>query len=124
MPPMLIPALAFIVMVLLVVGLPSLAIVVIRYFKLKERELAIEMEYRHKSQQQGLAIEQRVQGVEQRVQRLEQVLTSLDHDVRDRLEIKSSSATSLSSHAELVEGPAASDADREESLESVPTKVR
>jgi hypothetical protein len=124
MPPMLIPALAFIVMVLLAVGLPSLAIVVIRYFKLKERELAIEMEYRHKSQQQGLAIEQRVQGVEQRVERLEHVLTSLDRDVRDRLGIKSTSATSLSSHPELVEGPAASDADREESLQPIPTKAR
>src|SRR4051812_15882523 len=93
MPPMLIPALAFIVIVLLAVGLPSLAVVIIKYFKLRERELAIEMEYRQKSQQQGLAIEQRVHGVEQRVERLEQVLTSLDHDVRDRLGIKSSPAT-------------------------------
>jgi len=124
MPPMLIPALAFIVMVLLAVGLPSLAVVVIKYFKLKERELAFEMEYRHKSQQQGLALEQRMQGLEQRVQRLEEVLTSLDHDVRDRVGIKSSPATSLSSHPELVEGPAASETQRDESLEPVPTKAR
>jgi hypothetical protein len=120
---MLIPALAFIVMVLLAVGLPSLAIVVIRYFKLKERELSIEMDYRHKSQQQGLAIEQRVEGVEQRVQRLEQVLTSLDHDVRDRLGIESSSATSAMS-LELLDGARASGADREESVESARTNAR
>ena len=82
------------------------------------------MEYRHKSQQQGLALEQRMQGLEQRVQRLEEVLTSLDHDVRDRVGIKSSPATSLSSHPELVEGPAASDAQRADSLEPVPTKAR
>jgi hypothetical protein len=33
-------------------------------------------------------------------------------------------ATSLSSHPELVEGPAASDAQRADSLEPVPTKAR
>jgi len=43
------------------------------------------------------------------VQRLEQVLTNLDHDVRDRLE--------------LVEGPAASETQRDDSLEPVPTKA-
>jgi len=82
------------------------------------------MEHRQKSQQHELAIEQRVQGVEQRVQRLEEVLASLDHDVRNRLGIESSPATSLSSHPELVEGPAASDAQRMESLEPVPTKAQ
>ena len=123
MPPMLIPALAFIVIVLLAVGLPSLAVVVIRYFKLKERELAMEVEYRQKSQQQGLAIEQRVQGVEQRVQRLEQVLTSLDHDVRERLGLESGSATSAVP-LELLGGARASDADREESLDPAGTKAR
>lgn len=82
------------------------------------------MEYRQKSQQQGFVIEQRVQGVEQRVQRLEEVLTTLDHDVRDRLGIESGPATSLSSHPELVEAPAAPDTQREQSLESVRTKAR
>ena len=83
------------------------------------------MEFRQKSQRQELAIEQRVQGVEECVQRLEEVLTSLDHDVRDRLGIESSPATSLSSRPELVEGPAApAAAQREGSLEPVPTKAR
>jgi hypothetical protein len=119
-----IAALGTIVTVAVAVGLPALAIVAVRFFKFKERELTLEMEYRQKSQQHELAIEQRVQGVEQRVERLEEVLTSLNHDVRDRLGIEASPATSLSSHPELVEGPAASDARREESLEPVPTKAR
>ena len=119
-----IAALGTILTVAVAVGLPALAIIAVRFFKFKERELTLEMEHRQKSQQQELAIDQRVQGVEQRVQRLEDVLTSLDHDVRDRLGIESSPDTSLSSHPELVEGPAAPDAQREESLESVPTKAR
>jgi hypothetical protein len=119
-----IAALGTIVTVAVAVGLPALAIVAVRFFKFKERELTLEMEHRQKSQQHELAIEQQVQGVEQRVQRLEEVLASLDHDVRDRLGIQSSPATSLSSHPELVEGPATSDAQREESQESVLTKSR
>jgi hypothetical protein len=119
-----IAALGTIVTVAVAVGLPALAIVAVRFFKFKERELALEIDHRHKSQQQGLAVEQRVQGLEQRVQRLEEVLSSLDHDVRNRLGIESSPATSMSSHPELVEGPAASDAQREESMEPVPTKAR
>jgi hypothetical protein len=119
-----IAALGTIVTVAVAVGLPALAIVAVRFFKFKERELTLEMEHRQNSQQHELAIEQRVQGVEQRVQRLEAVLASLDHDVRDRLGIESSIATSLSSHPELVEGPAASDAQREESVEPILTKAR
>lgn len=120
----LITAVTFTVAVLGVFGLPALAVVVVRFLKFKERELTLDIEYRHKSQQQGLAIEQRVQGVEQRVQRLEEVLTSLDHDVRDRLGIEASPATSLSSHPELVEGPAAPDARRQPSLGPSRTKAR
>jgi hypothetical protein len=109
---------------LIVFGFPFLAVVVVRFLKFKERELALDMEYRQKSQQQGLAIEQRVQIVEQQLQRLDEVLTTLDHDVRDRLGIGSNPATSLSSHPELGETPAASDAQREQSLEFVRTKAR
>jgi len=98
----LIPALAFIVSVLLMFGLPALAIVVVKYFKFKERELTLEMEFRHKSQHQHLAFEQRVQ-------RLEDALASLDHDVRVRMGIDQP-ATPLPSRPELVEGPAAPDA--------------
>ena len=65
------------------VGFPALAIVCVRYLKLKERELTLEIEYRQKSQEQDLALEQRVQ-------RLEDALTALDHDVRVRLGIERS----------------------------------
>jgi len=106
------------------VGLPALAVVALRFFKFKEHELTLEMEYRRKSQQQGVAIGQQVQGLEQRVQRLEEVLTSLDHDVRDRLGIESSAATSLSTHPELVEGPAAQNAQREDSSDQSRTRAR
>jgi hypothetical protein len=120
-----ISALGAIVFIGVAVGLPALAVVALRFFKFKERELTLEMESRQKSQQQGLDIEQRVRGIEQRVQRLESVLTSLDHDVRDRLGIESRPATPLSSHPELVESPARGpDAQREESLEPVPTRAR
>ncbi len=113
---LLIPALAVIVIALLAFGLPALAIVVVKYFKLKERELTLEMEYRQNSQQQELAVEQRVQLVEERVRRLEDALTSLDHDVRVRLGI-GQSATPLPSHPDLLEGPGAPDAQHGKSLD-------
>ncbi len=119
---LLIPALAVIVIVLLAFGLPALAMVVVKYFKLKERELTLEMEYRQKSQQQELAIEQRVQLVEERVQRLEDALTSLDHDVRVRLGIGQSAP--LPSHPDLLEGPGAPDAQRGKSLDPSRTNAR
>ena len=117
MPPnligLLIPAIAFIVIVLLMFGLPALALVAIKYFKMKERELALEMEYRQKSQRHDATIEQRVQ-------RLEDALTSLDHDVRDKLGIRKS-ATPLGSRPEL-EGPRAPQG--ETLLEPSRTKAR
>ena len=95
----LITAATFIVGVLAVVGLPALAVVVVRFLKFKERELTIEMEYRQKSQHQLLAFEQRMEGVEERVQRMED--------------------------PELLEGPAAPDARRQPSLDtSRGTKAR
>ncbi len=74
------------------------------------------MEYRQKSQQQELAIEQRVQ-------RLEDALTSLDQDVRVRLGI-GQPATPLASRPELLEGPAAPDAQRGQSVGPSRTKAR
>src|SRR5207249_9831039 len=121
---LMIAALGTIVTVAVAVGLPALAVSAVRFFKFKERELTLQMEYRQKSHQHELAIEQQVQGVEQRVQRLEEVLTSLDRDVRDRLGIESSPATSLSSHPEFVEGTAVPDAQREQSLDPSRTKAR
>jgi hypothetical protein len=119
MPPnligLLIPAIAFIVITLLMVGLPALAIVAVKYFKLKERELALEIEYRQKSQKHDFAIEQRVQ-------RLEDALTSLDHDVRVHLGI-GEQATALQSHPDLLEGPATPDAQRAKSPHPSRTKA-
>jgi|SRR5438067_3907700 len=119
MPPnligLLIPAIAFIVIVLLMFGLPALALVAIKYFKMKERELALEMEYRQKSQRHDATIEQRVQ-------RLEDALTSLDHDVRVHLGIGTPAAP-LQSHADLLEGPAA-DPSRGKSPDPAWTKAR
>jgi hypothetical protein len=89
----LIPALAFIVIVLLMFGLPALAVVVVKYLKFKERELMLEIESRQNWQHQQLAFEQRVQ-------RLEDALASLDHDVRARLGIEQP-ATPLPSPPEL-----------------------
>ena len=88
-----IAGITLIVAVLGVFGFPALAIVAVKYFKLKERELTLEMEYR-----------------EPRVQRLEEVLLNLDHDVRARLGVER--ATPLTSHPEVVEGSAAPDAQR------------
>jgi len=116
---MLIPAIAIVVGLLLVVGLPALAVVAFRFFKFKERELALEMEFRQKWQQQGLAIDQRVQ-------RLEDGLTSLDrevHDVRVRLGIDQE-ATPLASRPDLLEGPATPDAQRRQSLDPSRTNAR
>ena len=98
------------------VGFPSLAIVAVRFFKFKERELTLEMESRQKSQHQLAA-------VEERVQRLEDALASLDHDVRVRLGIDGS-ATPLSSRADLLEGPAAPDAQRDTSQDPSRIDVR
>src|SRR5689334_831857 len=107
----LVGAVAMIVSFMLVVGFPSLAIVAVRYFKLKERELTLELEYRQleleyrqKTQQQNVALEQRVQ-------RLEEVLTSLDQDVRVRLGIDERE-TPLASRPDLMEGPASTDPQR------------
>jgi hypothetical protein len=74
----LIAAITMITTALVLVGVPALAVVVTRYFKLKERELAFEVESREKSAQQQFALEERLQ-------RLEDALASLDPEVRARL---------------------------------------
>jgi hypothetical protein len=119
----LVGAIAMIVSFMLVVGFPSLAIVAVRFFKLKERELTLELEYRQleleyrqKTQQQNVAIEQRVQ-------RLEDVLTSLDQDVRVRLGIHQVE-TPLASRPDLVEGPASTDPQRGTPLDPSRTKAQ
>jgi hypothetical protein len=112
----LIAAITVIVGVVGVFGFPALAIIAVRFFKFKERELILEMEYREKSQQQDLAIEQRVQ-------RLEEAFSILDHDVREQLGI-GQPATPLASRPELLEGPAALDTQRGQSLDPSRTKAR
>jgi hypothetical protein len=111
----LIGAITMIVGVLAVFGFPALAIVAVKYFKLKERELVLEMEYRERSQQEQLA-------VDQRVQRLEDALTSLDHDVRVRLGIDRTSSSP--SRPELVEDLSTPDASRGRSLDPSRTRAR
>ncbi len=105
------------------VGLPALAVIALRFFKFKEHEMTLDMEHRKRSQEQDLALEQRVQSVEQQVQHLEEMLTSLDRDVRDRFGIGARPATPLSSHPELVVSPDAPDEQRAEPLDPVPTKA-
>jgi hypothetical protein len=100
----LIAGVTMLVVALVAVGLPSLAFVVVKYFKLKERELTLELEYRQKFQQHQLA-------TDDRVQRLEDTLTSLDHDVRERLGIQKSDPAPSSS-SELSKGTAVRESDQ------------
>jgi|ERR1041384_2624771 hypothetical protein len=92
-------ALGFFLAIGALLGIPAFTILVIKFLKFKERELQLEMEFRQKSQQGSAALEQRVE-------RLEDALSSLDHDVREKLGIRPA-------HGELMEGPGA-----------VPLKVR
>jgi hypothetical protein len=71
----LIAALTMIVCAIAAFGFPAVAIVLIKYFKLKERELVLEMEYRQKAQDQQFI-------TDERLQRLEQALSGLDRDGR------------------------------------------
>jgi len=70
---LLVHALVTIVIAVMMFGFPALAFVVVRYFKLKERELACEVEYRLKSEQQQVALEQRMQRLEDAITNVERV---------------------------------------------------
>jgi hypothetical protein len=111
-------AIGCIIAITVAVGLPALAIVAVRFFKFKERELTLEMEYRQKSQETELALEQQVQGVEQRVRNLEAGLS----EMHARLGIDQP-ATPMASRPDFLEGPAP-DAQREQSLDPSRTKAR
>jgi hypothetical protein len=111
-------ALIPIVSVLAVFGFPVAIVFVIKYFKLKERELSLEADSRDRSQRQQLAIEQRVE-------RLEGVLVSLDHDVRARLGIEQpATPTPLPSRPELLEGPPVAGAEQGGAEGTARSKVR
>ncbi len=109
-------ALIPIVSVLAVFGFPVAIVFVIKYFKLKERELALEADSRERSQRQQLAIEQRVE-------RLEGVLLSLDHDVRARLGIEKPAAP-LPARPVLLEGPAGAGTEQGGAEAAPRSKVR
>ena len=89
MVPFVLMLVTMIVGIVALVGIPSLAIMVVRYLKLKERELTFRMESGHGSEDRQVALEGRVQ-------RLEQTVTSLDRDVRVKIGIE---------RTELLEGP-------------------
>jgi hypothetical protein len=112
----LIAALTMIICVMGAIGLPAIAVVLIRYLKLKERELVLEFEYRQKAEHQQSA-------TDERVQRLEDALASLDHDVRVRLGI-GESPVSLPSRPELVARPGESDVSRAQPLDPSRAKAR
>ena len=96
------------------VGLPALAVVAMRFFKFRERELTLEMEFRQKTQQSDLALAERVQ-------RLEDALASLDRDVREKLGIGRPS-TPLAARPDLLEGPGGQGAGQERSPD--PSRTR
>lgn len=111
---LIVAAVGAILFVAVAVGIPSLAIVALKFFKYKERELAMEMEHRQKSEQ----IPDRQLALEQRVQVLEDTVTRLDHDVRVQLGMPSAP---LPSHPELFEASAAPD---DVPAPPVPARVR
>jgi hypothetical protein len=104
MPPnligLVIAALGTILTVAAGVGLPALAVVVVKFLRFKERELMLEMEHRQKSLQQDADLEERMQ-------LLESGLASLDREVRERLRLESAPVQSLASRMDLVQVPEA-----------------
>lgn len=110
---LIISAVGAILFVAVAVGIPSLAIVALKFFKYKERELAMAMEHRQKSEQ----IPDRQLALEQRVQVLEDAVTRLDHDVRVQLGM----AAPAPSRPELFEASAATD---DVASPPVPARVR
>ena len=98
MSPGMLEALIPIVSVLAVFGMPVALVFVHKYFKIKERELALEGEARTWA-------EKKQQALEQRVKRLEDVLISLDQDVRARMGLGQAAPLPNERRA-LMEGPA------------------
>jgi hypothetical protein len=101
------------VAILAVFGMPVAILFVLKHFKLREREMSLEGDARKWAEQQGRALEQRVQ-------RLEEVLISLDQDVRGKLGI--GATTAQDARRELMEGPATPAAEPQPGRD--PLKVR
>jgi hypothetical protein len=89
-----------IVAIIFVFSLPAVLFLGSKFFKLKEKELALDAEGRRHA-------EQHHQALEQRVQRLEAVILALDSDLRSKA---SMTAPLPADRAQLMEGPQAPDA--------------
>ena len=80
----------------IVFGMPVALVFMNKFFKLKEKELALEAEAQRWAERQYSALDSRVQ-------RLESVLLSRDDDLRKRL--------GATPHAQLMEGPPAASSE-------------
>ncbi len=98
MSPALVEAFIPVMGMLVVFGMPVAILFVLKWFKLKEREMALEGEARQWAEKKQAALEERVK-------RLEDVLISLDQDVRARLGLGQEGAPPHAQR-ELMEGPA------------------
>jgi Tfp pilus assembly protein FimT len=97
-----------IVAILAVFGFPVALVFTLKWFRLKDRELQLEADYRKSSGQ----------ALESRVQRLESIILTLDADVRSRL------GTGQAARSELFEAPATGEGSQPGSLLGDPKKVR
>jgi Tfp pilus assembly protein FimT len=97
-----------IVAILAVFGFPVALIFTLKWYKLKDRELQLEADYRKTSGQ----------ALESRVQRLESIILALDADVRSRLD------SGQAPRSELFEAPATGEGSQPGGLLEGPKKVR
>jgi hypothetical protein len=89
-----------IVAIIFVFSLPAVLFLGSKFFKLKEKELALDAEGRRHA-------EQHHQALEQRVQRLEAVLLALDSDLRSKASLPLQNAPPDADRSRFMEGPPA-----------------
>jgi hypothetical protein len=92
-----------IVAIIFAFGLPAVLFLGSKFFKLKEKELALDAEGRRHA-------EQHHQALEQRVQRLEAVLLALDSDLRGKMSLAQPTAPTAADREQFMEGPPAPEA--------------
>jgi len=97
-----------IVAIIVVFGFPVALVYTLKWFKLKDKEIQLEAEFRKASGQ----------ALESRVQRLESIILALDADLRAKL-----GAGSLE-RSELFEPPATEQSGQPGALLEAPKKVR
>jgi hypothetical protein len=95
-----------IVAILTTFGFPVALVFVWKWFKLKERELQLDADFRKTSGQ----------ALEQRVQRLESIILALDADLRAKL--------TAAPPAQLMEGPATQESGQAGPDSALPARVR